>query len=114
MNPTSDDDILLARVRRALDTEADRRDVEFEQRLSEVIAAHHRRRFPVSRRSVLMTTGGLALAASLASFFLLPQLFDNTSNDAETAVLVQPGIDPQFLDDMDMVNTLGEDPGQTR
>ena len=104
------DDKIVTRICQTLDREAQVVDQPFEQRLNQVVAAHrHRYMLPVSRKSLLVTSGSFALAASLAAFLLMPPLFSSHSPDAETVIATQAVVDPQFVEDLDMLDTLGDE-----
>lgn len=100
---------LAAELRKTLDAAADRPDFALDAALAKS-RAHALA--PVSHRPLWVMAGGLALAASLAVFVVLPHALTPTPVSAPALVLdiaAAPAEDLQFLEDMDMLTALEGD-----
>jgi hypothetical protein len=100
---------LAAELRKTLDAAVHRPDLALDAALAKSRA---RALAPVSHRPLWVMAGGLALAASLAVFVVLPQALTPTPASRSALVLdiaAAPAEDLQFLEDMDMLTALEGD-----
>lgn len=102
------DDLLATRISQTLERQAQHPDPELDARLRAVLQAP---RHPYSgwlewTRQARWALPGLALAAGLATFVILPSPVHEAANDVTA---VHPTEDPQFIEDIDMLSAIGED-----
>jgi hypothetical protein len=113
MNPSEPDDRLARRVADTLDRQARQTDPELESRLESVLLRPER---PKHRRHATgwWAMGGMALAAGLSALLWLPASLPTsvppTPVQAQTST---PSVEPEFLEDMELIAALGEDPYET-
>ncbi|PTQ89335.1 hypothetical protein [Agitococcus lubricus] len=110
----------LAHIRDNLDQQSQQTSIEFEQQLHE-LARHARqtrqqRLAQTGRSPRLWWFGGLSLAMGLAVILLQPLLNPQVMSTAlsqtpitQASTMLSPSVDPEFLEDMEMVIVLGED-----
>lgn len=110
MNPSEPDDRLARRVADTLDRQARQTEPELESRLESVF------RRPAHPRHAAgwWAMGGLALAAGLSALLWLPASLPTSTPPAPVqAQTSTPSVEPEFLEDMELIAALGEDPYET-
>lgn len=100
------DDDLIRQCRSTLEQAAQAPDAELDARIRQVLAAR-----PVAQRRHRWAAGGLALAAGLAAVLWLPALLTGVpETPPQVAQAPEPTVDPEFLEDMELLAVMGDDP----
>lgn len=112
---TSPDDETLARQLAAtLDRAAAAPDPELQRRVQAALADA---RPAVRRRPGTWAAAGMALAAGLAALVWLPLSPSGSGQPVATVpapvIAAAPGVEPDFLEDLELVAVLGEDPDES-
>ncbi|HEX5276932.1 MAG TPA: hypothetical protein VFW42_04605 [Fluviicoccus sp.] len=112
MNSPLRDDPLVRKVIETLDQQAAAPDAELDRRVHEALRGRHAPVIAQYRGRWAM--GGLALAAGVSVLLMLPPSILPWRPAPTPVVHIQPPtVDPEFLDDMELIATLGEDPDET-
>lgn len=105
---TVDEQVLASTLRETLNRAAERHDPLLDAALAATRAqalAPHRPRWS----QAWLLAGGLALAASVAVVVILPDFRTPASSSVSVVELAaMPPVDPQLLEDMDLLLALGE------
>lgn len=113
MNPSEPDDRLARRVADTLDRQAKQADPELDSRLETVFQRTSRPSQP-RHAAGWWAMGGLALAAGLSALLWLPaSLPTSVPPTPVQAQTTTPSVEPEFLEDMELIAALGEDPYET-
>lgn len=112
MNSPLRDDPLVRKVIETLDQQAAAPDAELDRRVHEALRGRHA---PViTRYRGRWAMGGLALAAGISALLMLPpSIFPWRPAPAPVVHNQPPTVDPEFLDDMELIATLGEEPDES-
>lgn len=112
MNSPLREDPLVRQVIETLDQQAAMPDADLDRRVNAVLQDRPVSGFVNHRGRWAM--GGLALAAGISALLMLPAPM-LTSHPAPAAVAHNqpPTVDPEFLDDMELLAALGEEPDES-
>jgi ferric-dicitrate binding protein FerR (iron transport regulator) len=106
MSDHPSDDDLIRQCRSTLEQAAQAPDAELDARIRQVLAAR-----PVAQRRHRWAAGGLALAAGLAAVLWLPALITGVPETSpQVAQAPEPTVDPEFLEDLELLAVMGDDP----
>lgn len=115
MSSRDPDDKLVEQLRQTLDQCARQNDDAFDARL-ETLAQHARQtrqhRLAIKPKTLGLMLLGFSLAAGVAVIAIIPGVLmtpASTQISPQAPLPEPPAIDPQFLEDMDMLTVLGED-----
>lgn len=115
MKTHSTDDVLAKRLAQTLNQQAQQDNQALDKMLEQVIlqtrAKHSNIIFDVKHwsRSVWVGMGSFAIAASFTMVMIVPQYFTQDDSALVVASINHPNVDPQFLEDFDLVATLGDE-----
>jgi hypothetical protein len=114
MNTRDPDDKLVSQLRQSLDQCARQTDSDFEARLdalAQQAGQTRRQRLSAHPKTLGLALIGFALAAGLAVVSIVPSALIKPAPQATvvTPAATVPSVDPEFLEDMDMLIALGED-----
>ncbi len=113
MNPSEPDGRLARRVADTLSRQAKQADPELDSRLESVFQRTSRPSRP-RQAAGWWAMGGLALAAGLSALLWLPASLPTSVPPAPVqAQTSTPSVEPEFLEDMELIAALGEDPYET-
>lgn len=110
-SPQADDKVLASTLRETLERAAGRHDPMLDAALTATRAQALSKTRHSRRAQAWWLAGGLAIAASVAVVVVLPGLKAPASTSVSVVNLAAaPPVDPQMLEDMDLLLALGEDP----
>lgn len=111
MKPSRPEDPLLRTMTETLDRQAALPDPELERLVDGVLRT---KRAPAAFAAGRWAFVGLALAAGVTAFLWLPVALTPAAQAPVAVTAAQPPtVDPAFLDDMEMLSALGEEPDET-
>jgi hypothetical protein len=112
MNSPLREDPLVHRVIETLEQQAAMPDAELDRRVNAML--QHRPVSAFAKHWGRWAMGGLALAAGISALLMLPApILPWHPAPAAVAHNQPPTVDPEFLDDMELLATLGEDPDES-
>ncbi len=115
MNTHTTDDVLAKRLAQTLEQQAQQDNPALDHMLEQVILQTRVKPtnilFDVKHwsKSVWVGMGSFAIAASFTMVMIVPQYFTQDDAALVVASVNHPNVDPQFLEDFELVATLGDE-----